>query len=134
MALVDDFEHRLTLTSAVARYEELRRRDSQVELADGDEVGAALSRAEALELLALGEIIARKASYGRQLVIGRARGAGASWAEIGQALGMTRQSAWEGHTRWIDGQAAQHEVNDYEGLDADAVDEARRRAGFPDDD
>ncbi len=132
MTLLDDLEHRTTLTQAVARYEQLRRRDSDVDLTDG--VGNVLGRDEILELLALGEIIARKASYGRQLVIGRARDAGASWAEIGQALGVTRQSAWEAHTRWIDGQAAQHEVNDYEGLDADAVDEARRRAGFPDDD
>ena len=133
MPLLDDLEHRTTLTAAVARYESLRRRDSQVEFSDADEQAVALSRAEMLELLALGEIIARKASYGRQLVVGRAREAGASWAEIGQALGVTRQSAWEAHTRWIDGQAAQNRVNDYEGLDDAAADEARRHAGFPDD-
>jgi hypothetical protein len=27
--------------------------------------------------------------------VGRARGLGATWAQIGDALGMTRQSAWE---------------------------------------
>jgi hypothetical protein len=134
MSIVDDLEHRMTLTSAVARYESLRRRDSQVEFSEADEQGVALGRGEMLELLALAEIIARKVSYGRQLVVGRAREAGASWADIGQALGVTRQSAWEAHTRWIDGQAAQHQVNDYEGLDDDAVGEARRRAGFPDED
>jgi hypothetical protein len=134
MTLLDDLEHRTTLTAAVARYESLRRRDSQVEFSDADEHAVALTRGEMLELLALGEIIARKASYGRQLVVGQAREAGASWAQIGQALGVTRQSAWEAHTRWIDAQAAQHQVNDYEGLDDEAADEARRRAGFPDDD
>src|SRR3954462_12778301 len=125
MSIVDDLEHRMTLTSAVARYESLRRRDSQVEFSEADEQGVALGRGEMLELLALAEIIARKVSYGRQLVVGRAREAGAAcrqlgggrageggawWADIGQALGVPRQSAWEAHTRWIDGQAAQHQV------------------------
>ena len=26
--------------------------------------------------------------------VGKARGLGATWAQVGQALGMTRQSAW----------------------------------------
>jgi hypothetical protein len=132
MALLDELEHRTTLSQAVARYEQLRRRDSMVDLAEGRD--GALTRAETLELLALGEIIARKAGYGRQLVVGKARAAGASWAEIGQALGMSRQSAWEAHAKWIDGQAAQHQVHDYEGLDDDAVAQARRLAGSTDDD
>ncbi|MBA3843542.1 MAG: hypothetical protein H0X39_13195 [Actinobacteria bacterium] len=127
MTLFDALERRLTLTSAVARLEQLRTRDSQVELTD--ESGKSLSRGETLELLALGEIIAHKAGYGRQLVVGRAREAGASWAEIGQALGVSRQSAWEAHTRWIDAQAEQHQVNDYEGLDDEAVALAREAAG-----
>jgi hypothetical protein len=127
MALLDDLEHQLTLRSAVARFELLRARDSQVDLVD--ESDESLSRGETLELLALGEIIARKAGYGRQLVVGKAREAGASWAEIGQALGMSRQSAWEAHSKWIDAQAEQHQVNDYEGLDDEAVAQARESAG-----
>jgi hypothetical protein len=63
-----------------------------------------LTREEALELLALGEVIARKAGYGRQLTVRTARAAGASWSQIGAALGTTKQSAWETHTRWIDDQ------------------------------
>src|SRR5215212_5595744 len=100
MSIVDELEHRMTLTSAVARYESLRRRDSLVEFSEADQHGGVLGHGETLEL---------------------------------QALGVTRQSAWEGHTRWIDAQAAQHQVNDYEGLDHVAADEARRRAGFPDE-
>ena len=97
---IEELERRHTLASAVARFEDLRLRDS---LADPP-----LGRDEALELLALGEVIARKSGYGRQLTVRSARSAGASWAEIGRALGTTRQSAWEAHRRWIDGQAAQH--------------------------
>ncbi len=100
---VDELERRVTLPVAVARFEELRLRDSL-----GADGGATpLDRAEALELLALGEVIARKSAYGRQLGVRTARAAGASWAEIGASLGMSRQSAWEAHRRWIDGQIAQ---------------------------
>src|SRR4051794_41984966 len=91
MASIEELERQHTLTSAVARFEELRTRDSLGE--------PPLGRAEALELLALGEVVARKSGYGRQLTVRTARTAGASWAEIGAALGTTRQSAWEGHRR-----------------------------------
>ena len=131
MALVDELEHRTTLTQAVARYEQLRRRDSDVDLTEGP--ANVLTRDESLELLALSEIIIRKAGYGRQLVVGKARDAGASWAQIGQALGVSRQSAWEAYARWIDAQGEQHQVNDYEGLDDEAVRQARIRAGHPND-
>jgi hypothetical protein len=49
-------------------------------------------------------VIARKAGYGRQLAVRSARAAGASWAQIGAALGTTKQSAWEAHARWLDAQ------------------------------
>jgi hypothetical protein len=91
-----------------------------------------LDRSEALELLALGEVIARKAGYGRQLTVRSARAAGASWAEIGTALGTTRQSAWEGHRRWIDGQAAQHGKVGQIGFDDAEAEAARTLAGRPD--
>jgi hypothetical protein len=96
-----------TLATAVARYDELRMRDlltsAAADPADESIPGpAALSRAEALELLALSELIARKAAYGRQLTVRSARAAGASWSQIGAALGTTKQSAWEAHNRWIE--------------------------------
>ena len=50
--------------------------------------------------------LARKAAYGRQLTVRSARSAGASWTQIGAALGTTKQSAWEAHSRWIDQQAS----------------------------
>jgi len=126
---MDALDRSLALPAAVARFEELRTRDS---LADPDGGPPGLDRREALELLALGEVIARKLGYGRQLTVRSARAAGASWAEIGTALGTTRQSAWEGHRRWIDGQAAQHgEVGEI-GFDAADAEAARALAGTPD--
>ena len=100
---VDDLERQHTLRSAVLRYDELRTRDS---LADPDDPAGprSLTREEALELLALGEVIARRAAQGRQLTVRTARQTGASWAQIGRALGATRQSAWEAHRRWVDAQ------------------------------
>jgi hypothetical protein len=55
-------------------------------------------------MLALGEVIIRKAGYGRQLSVRTARAIGASWAQIGAALGTSKQSVWETHTRWLDEQ------------------------------
>jgi hypothetical protein len=121
MAIIEDLERRFTLPAAVARFEELRTRDSLGE--------APLDRAESLELLALGEVIARKSGYGRQLSVRSARTAGASWAEIGAALGTTRQSAWEAHRRWIDGQAAQHGEDGEIGFDDEETAAARALAG-----
>jgi hypothetical protein len=120
MAAVEDLERQHTLSSAVVRFEGLRTRDSLAE--------QPLSRAEALELLALGEVIARKSGYGRQLTVRSARVAGASWADIGVALGTTRQSAWEAHRRWIDGQAAQHGTVGQIGFDDDDAAAARALA------
>ena len=132
-----EMESQHTLRTAVARYEELRTRDSLADLADGDsaEVAGAepLSRSEVLELLALGEVIARKTGYGRQLSVRTARASGASWSAIGRALGTTKQAAWEAHTRWIEDQADQHADSGYEGLDEVSVARARRLAGGPDD-
>ena len=124
-----ELDRSLGLAAAVARFDALRSRES---LADPDGGPPPLSRAEVLELLALGEVIARKAGYGRQLTVRAARAAGASWAEIGSALGTTRQSAWEGHQRWIDGQADRHGAVGEIGFDEEATAEARALAGPPD--
>jgi hypothetical protein len=127
----DELDTQLTLRTAVARFEELRTREA---LAAEDEPDPApLTQEETLELLTLGEVIARKAGYGRQLTVRSARTAGASWAAIGRALGTTKQSAWEAHARWIDDQAAQHRADGVSGLDELAVARSRRLAGRPDD-
>ena len=137
MSTLDDLESRFTLLTAAARYDELRTRDALAPIdqhPDDAPQATPLSKEEALELLALGEIIARKAGYGRQLTVRSARAAGASWSEIGAALGTSKQSAWEAHGRWIDGQAEQRRRNQYEGLDDDDVAAARALAGTPDGD
>src|SRR5674536_373144 len=114
MPTPDDLEREHTLTTAVVRYNELRGRDAfattAAEMADEGQPAevAPLTREESLELLALGDVVVRKAGYGRQLGVRSARVAGASWAQIGAALGMTKQAAWEAHTRWIEDQAARH--------------------------
>jgi hypothetical protein len=68
-------------------------------------------------VLALSEVIARKATYGRQLTVRSARAAGASWSQIGAAMGTTKQAAWESHNRWIDDQVTQPGRTGHEGLD-----------------
>jgi hypothetical protein len=97
----DELERHHTLRTAVARYDILRTKDT---LASHDAGDPPLTRSEALELLALGEVITRKVSYGRQLSVRSARHAGASWTEVGAALDITKQAAWESHTRWLDEQ------------------------------
>ncbi|MER6160555.1 hypothetical protein ABT147_34335 [Streptomyces sp. NPDC001868] len=141
----DDLEGRFTLPAAVARYDALRTRDALAAPdeengdGEGDEGGesaggpeyAPLARGEALELLALGEVIARKALYGRQLSVRSARRAGASWSQIGAALGTTKQAAWEAHKRWIDEQAERDDDPGHWGWDEHAIAAARALAGEP---
>ncbi len=118
MITVEAAEKESTLVTAVSRYNDLRMRDSIGE--------PPLSTEQALEMLALGEVIVRKAGYGRQLSVRSARTAGASWAQIGAAMGMSKQSAWESHARWIEDQAEQHRRTGLEGFDP--IDEAAARA------
>ena len=127
-----------TLRTAVARYDDLRSRDALAAGAaeeDAPEVAAAegLSQAETLEMLALSQVIASKAGHGQQLGVRSARRAGASWSAIGRALDMSKQAAWEAHTRWIEDQAGQHRASGYAGLDELEVARARRLAGRPDE-
>jgi hypothetical protein len=134
MTTPDSLEGQFTLLTAAARYDELRSRDALAQPLDDPYTGTpSLEKEEALELLALGEVLARKAGYGRQLAVRTARAAGASWSQIGAALGTSKQSAWEAHARWIDHQAEQHRQTGYQGLDADDVAAARRLAGGPND-
>jgi hypothetical protein len=74
-------------------------------------------------------VLARKAGYGRQLAVRTARTAGASWSQIGAALGSSKQSAWEAHTRWIEDQAEQHRRSGYQGMDESEARAARTLAG-----
>jgi hypothetical protein len=128
MATPDDLEREHTLSTATTRYDELRMRDALAAMAEDDDK-LPLSREESLELLALSEVVIRKASYGRQSMVRNARVAGASWTQIGAALGSTKQAAWESHTRWIEDQARQHELNGYTGLDQAQAGSARGAAG-----
>lgn len=131
MATPDELERQHTLSTATTRYDQLRMRDALVAMAE-DAGLLPLSRDETLEMLALSEVVIRKAGYGRQAMVRSARGAGASWTQIGAALGSSKQAAWEAHNRWIEDQGRQHERSGYEGLDADQVAEAHDLAGNPD--
>jgi len=128
MAIPDDLERRHTLSTATTRYDELRMRDALAAMAEDDHTQP-LTREESLELLALSEVVIRKAGYGRQAMVRSARANGASWTQIGAALGSSKQAAWEAHTRWIEDQARQHERTGYTGLEPEQADEARRLAG-----
>jgi hypothetical protein len=131
MGTPDELERQHTLSTATTRYDELRMRDALATMTE-DPDGRALSHEETLELLALSEVIIRKAGYGRQTMVRSARGAGASWTQIGMALGSSKQAAWEAHNRWIEEQVRQHERTGYAGLNPGQVDEARGLAGRPD--
>jgi hypothetical protein len=129
MTTPDEVESQHTLMTAAARYDELRTRDALAPPLDAMPAGTPLTREETLEMLALGEVIARKAGYGRQLAVRTARAAGATWSQIGAALGTSKQSAWEAHLRWIEDQAEQHRRSGYEGLDDEQTAAVRTLAG-----
>jgi hypothetical protein len=122
-----------TLLSAAARFDELSMRDALASVTDDEAAGSGdpLTKEEALELLALSEVIARKAAYGRQLTVRSARAAGASWSQIGIALGISKQAAWEAHSQWIEDQAERHRRDGCGGMDADMAGVARTLAGRP---
>ena len=104
MTSPDELEREHTLSTATTRYDELRMRDALSAVREhGDR--APLGRDEALEMLALSEVVIRKAGYGRQAMVRSAREAGASWTQIGLALGSSKQAAWEAHSRWVEEQA-----------------------------
>jgi alkylhydroperoxidase/carboxymuconolactone decarboxylase family protein YurZ len=100
-ALEPDF----TLTTAATRLDFLSRRDSGETtlntVRDDDENGWAsfrdtsLDSYEALELLALGEVVSRKAHDSQLIGIRAALRGGASWDQIAEALGVPADFAWE---------------------------------------
>jgi hypothetical protein len=130
MATPQSIEPRYTLLTAVARLDELRIRESP---AGGGTADEGLDRAELLELLALGEVVARKAAHGRQLTVRAAREAGASWSQIAAALGTGEQAAREAHTRWTDARQAARGRPGELGTDGDDAAGARAVAGQPDE-
>lgn len=107
-------EGEFTLSTAATRLDWLSRRDSgetvlnQAVDADPDDwasiknMGTSLDAHEALELLALGELIARRAHGSRLIGIRAALRGGAGWEEIAAALDVTPQQAWDGFTRAIE--------------------------------
>lgn len=145
MPIPDSLEREFTLRTAVIRYDDLRSRDalaataeellneSSTHQVDAASAPAPLLKHEALEMLALSEVIIRKAGYGRQLGVRSARVAGASWSQIGDALGTSKQSAWEAHMRWIDEQSEHSRRSGHEGLDERGAANARAVAGKPDE-
>ena len=125
----DVLETEFSLTTAATRLDFLSRRDhgdttlNTVAQDDDSWLGFAaadtsLDVHESLELLALGEVISRKAHDSRLIGIRAALRGGADWEEIATALGGTPQEAWDDFTASIG-----------EELDADAASAARELAG-----
>ena len=129
-----------SLVTAVTRLDFLARRDNHVvevghDATDDDDGWASIKEAttsldvdEALELLALGEVVVRKARASRQKGVLAALRGGASWADIAAALAVDPAAAWDDHTAWLDEQDAARGRGD-DALDADAVASARELAG-----
>ncbi|MCU1616492.1 MAG: hypothetical protein JWO98_4032 [Frankiales bacterium] len=128
-------EEEFSLTTAATRLDFLSRRDNgdttlnQVEDVDDDDwssiksIGTSLDVHESLELLALGEVVARKAHGSRLVGIRAALRGGAGWEEIAAALDLSPQEAWDAFARSIDQQVTARI------LTADAAESARELAG-----
>jgi hypothetical protein len=102
----DALEHE-SLSAAATRLDFLARRDTgaaelnTVVAVDEDDWspiaggGTSLDVDESLELLALGEVVRRKAHDSRLTGIRAALRGGADWADIGAALGVAPAQAWD---------------------------------------
>ena len=126
-------EPEFTLTTAATRLDFLSRRDNgdtalnTVREEDDDEVDSwasirdadmQLDVHESLELLALGEVVSRKAHDSRLIGIRAALRGGASWDQIAAALDVTPDAAYDAFSESIASE-----------LDADAAASARELAG-----
>ena len=127
----ETLEAEFSLPTAATRLDFLSRRDScSTELntvrdtAEDDwasslkDIDTSLDTYEALELLALGEVVARKAHDSQLIGIRAALRGGAGWDQIGTALGMSPDEAYDAFQDSIARQ-----------LDSDAADRARELAG-----
>lgn len=127
----DGLEQEFSLPTAATRLDFLSRRDNGdtalnrvAEVDDDDwspirDTATSLDVHESLELLALGEVVARKAHGSRLIGMRAALRGGAGWEEIGAALGMTPAAAWDAYQEAIDSSA----------LDRTAAAAAERLAG-----
>jgi hypothetical protein len=118
-----------SLPTAATRLDWLSRRDdggtalNTVTEVDEDDWRAIASTAtsldvqESLELLALGEVVSRKAHDSRLTGMRAALRGGAGWEEIGAALGVPPAQAWDTFQELLAGE------------DADAASAARELAG-----
>lgn len=125
----DVLETEFSLTTAATRLDFLSRRDNGDtalnSVRDDDEdswssfrvAETSLDVHESLELLALGEVVSRKAHDSRLVGIRAALRGGASWEQIGAALDVSPGEAWD----------AFHDAIGR--LDADAATAARELAG-----
>jgi hypothetical protein len=123
-------EAEFSLPTAATRLDFLSRRDNgntalnTVRQPDDDDwsslkaIDTSLDTYEALELLALGEVVARKAHDSQLIGIRAALRGGAGWEEIGAALGTTPDAAYDAFQEAVARQ-----------LDTDAADAARELAG-----
>jgi alkylhydroperoxidase/carboxymuconolactone decarboxylase family protein YurZ len=122
-------EPEFTLTTAATRLDFLSRRDNgettlNTVRDEDDENGWAsfrdtsLDTYEALELLALGEVVSRKAHDSQLIGIRAALRGGATWEQIAEALGVPPEFAWESFNEAI-----------AERLDDEAAAAARELAG-----
>ena len=109
----DALEDEFSLPTAATRLDFLSRRDNGDtalnRIAEDDETSwmgfaageTSLDVHESLELLALGEVVARKAHDSRVIGIRAALRGGADWEQIAAALGGTPQEAWDDYTASI---------------------------------
>ncbi len=133
--------HEFSLVAAVTRLDFLSRRDNHVvdgpnDAADDADDWAGFKAAttsldadEALELLALGVVVARKAHDSRPAGIRAALRGGAGWTEIAAALDLAPAQAWDEYTSWLDAQEAAGAAGSFGALDPEAVARARELAG-----
>jgi hypothetical protein len=126
-------EREFSLTTAATRLDFLSRRDDgsttrgavRDDAADDDDWSAIrgmttnLDVTEALELLALGEVVSRKAHDSQLTGIRAALRGGAGWPDIAAALDVTPRAAWDAYVQAVDGAA----------LDPAAAASARELAG-----
>jgi hypothetical protein len=131
----EELEGEFSLTTAATRLDFLSRRDNgaatlntvvEVDADDWSSIAHAetsLDVLESLELLALGEVVARKAHASRLVGIRAALRGGASWEQIAGALGVTPQEAWDTFAETVARAVQTRE------LDAEAAASARSLAG-----
>ena len=122
-------EEEFSLPTAATRLDFLSRRDNgdtalNTAVDEDDDWSAirasttSLDMSEALEVLALGEVIFRKAHDSRLIGLRAALREGADWEEIAAALDRTPAEAWETYLSLVD-----------ESLDGEAAEAARELAG-----